>query len=539
MPLTDRPKAPKRLPSADLENSFFRAWALRGSEGANATERSQGGSGASTPPSPISPFTQLPDRRVRGAERKKMYSESNVPCPSPILRGPPPPFESSCSPPITIHEEPPFSLKRASTAISQSGGSSLRSSVGSKARRVLGFPDARTSPNVSRDGRAPRKAQQGFTWSRATSGYCFEVRIARKETVGTPQVSPEGAAPFARAHTIGHSTEFNDRNSILMVEAPSPSTPRPLVNVDNSSRRAISPTLTATSSDPFLPSESRREGLYCRTKRALGLKNGPIVAIARYAPVPERAMTGGVGFLLDRTSSTLRYLPSKDRGPTTSSATPSNLSIASPRSANRWRHLRPGFTSSIKSSSSSIRSYIRGKPPPPTPEPQSMYTGSDNIQYSAVELTYPDGPNFLPSEARRLKTPPTRTPSVSGKTMLRGLYSEHYLPCDTEAIKSPSSGSTLLLPLNNDSRATSVNIPPTQISERERQKSATDLHRRLSKADWYRVEMRAIDGPGGLTREQFVLSVPEHLPNSPMCPKHPKNKSGGKGVCVYHGRNTT
>jgi parafibromin len=34
----------------------------------------------------------------------------------------------------------------------------------------------------------------------------------------------------------------------------------------------------------------------------------------------------------------------------------------------------------------------------------------------------------------------------------------------------------------------------------------------------------------------FELSLPEHLPNSPLCPKNPKHKSGGAGICVYHGR---
>jgi hypothetical protein len=30
----------------------------------------------------------------------------------------------------------------------------------------------------------------------------------------------------------------------------------------------------------------------------------------------------------------------------------------------------------------------------------------------------------------------------------------------------------------------------------------------------------------------FEFNLPEHLPSSPMCPANPKNKSGGKGVCV-------
>lgn len=33
-----------------------------------------------------------------------------------------------------------------------------------------------------------------------------------------------------------------------------------------------------------------------------------------------------------------------------------------------------------------------------------------------------------------------------------------------------------------------------------------------------------------------MLDIPEHLPSSPLCPMHPKHKSGGKGICPYHGR---
>lgn len=34
----------------------------------------------------------------------------------------------------------------------------------------------------------------------------------------------------------------------------------------------------------------------------------------------------------------------------------------------------------------------------------------------------------------------------------------------------------------------------------------------------------------------FVLQLPEHLPNSLLCPKNPLHKSGGKGICPSHGR---
>lgn len=35
---------------------------------------------------------------------------------------------------------------------------------------------------------------------------------------------------------------------------------------------------------------------------------------------------------------------------------------------------------------------------------------------------------------------------------------------------------------------------------------------------------------------RFEFDVPEHLPSSPMCPANVRHKSGGTGLCVYHGR---
>ncbi|KAI1639813.1 hypothetical protein F4809DRAFT_638185 [Biscogniauxia mediterranea] len=36
--------------------------------------------------------------------------------------------------------------------------------------------------------------------------------------------------------------------------------------------------------------------------------------------------------------------------------------------------------------------------------------------------------------------------------------------------------------------------------------------------------------------DTFEFDVPEHLPSSPMCPTNKRHRSGGTGVCVYHGR---
>jgi hypothetical protein len=35
---------------------------------------------------------------------------------------------------------------------------------------------------------------------------------------------------------------------------------------------------------------------------------------------------------------------------------------------------------------------------------------------------------------------------------------------------------------------------------------------------------------------RFELSLPEHLPSSPLCPKNSKIESGRNGICLYHGR---
>ncbi|KAI3318300.1 hypothetical protein HD806DRAFT_540380 [Xylariaceae sp. AK1471] len=38
------------------------------------------------------------------------------------------------------------------------------------------------------------------------------------------------------------------------------------------------------------------------------------------------------------------------------------------------------------------------------------------------------------------------------------------------------------------------------------------------------------------TQRTFKFDLPEHLPTSPMCPANSRHKTGGTGVCVYHGR---
>ena len=415
---------------------------------------------------------------------------------------------------------------------------SLQPSVGAKARRILGFEDHQTLPRTDQNERPFRKAQQGFRWSRATSGFWIEIRIGKEKLANSPQAGSDTGPSFLQTNTREHSSDYDDNNHILTTGTPLPSLYRPLLNNDSNPQSLATLSVAADFPDAFLPADYFKEGLYCRTKRALGLKTGPIIALERSTRNSERAMTGEVDSLLDRTSSALRLFASKAREPTTSSITSSDLSIASPRSANRWQHLQSGVMSSAVSTSSSIRSFMRGRPPPPSPAPQEVYTGSDNNQYFSTDLTYPGGPTFLPSEARRIRTPPKGTPSVSVVALHRDIFLDSPVE-DTKASYLESLKSTLPTPVRTDNLPTRISISPTQTSDGKQQMDATGVHRRVLEPEWYRIEWPVIDSYQGMTREEFVLSVPEHLPNSPVCPKHPKHKSGGMGVCVYHGRNQT
>ena len=50
-------------------------------------------------------------------------------------------------------------------------------------------------------------------------------------------------------------------------------------------------------------------------------------------------------------------------------------------------------------------------------------------------------------------------------------------------------------------------------------------------------DFRAAKSLARKQRLEIEMSLPpEHLPNSPLCPKHPMHKSKGKGICMYHGR---
>jgi hypothetical protein len=49
-------------------------------------------------------------------------------------------------------------------------------------------------------------------------------------------------------------------------------------------------------------------------------------------------------------------------------------------------------------------------------------------------------------------------------------------------------------------------------------------------------EQSSFDAAEAAERAKFDWLVPEHLPNSPLCPLHPKYRGVSKGMCFHHGR---
>ncbi|KAI0132065.1 hypothetical protein BJ170DRAFT_592046 [Xylariales sp. AK1849] len=159
-------------------------------------------------------------------------------------------------------------------------------------------------------------------------------------------------------------------------------------------------------------------------------------------------------------------------------------------------HRKPS-NESDHSVSSSIRDVLRGETPHSTPEPDRQRL------HGEWEKMWPGG------EACRIKTPPLRHRSKDGTRPSRAFFmdvSQHSHPSSD----SPPSGS------HSDTAATN------------RSEKAHDK-------EWWEVPL-AVPRWEDMGPKSFEFDLPEHLPSSPMCPANKKHKSGGTGVCVYHGR---
>ena len=354
------------------------------------------------------------------------------------------------------------------------------SAINSKGIQILEISDAVRVPDSPKD-EEPLQARSDAQWKRELLGGRLGIRFGR-EIVQREEPS-EGVTPSS----LSYITSLGIPSTASLTRTQTLSGARGTDSVSNQLLLEESPEeSTSTVSAP-------KEGLYCRTKRALGLKREIVNPTAGVYRSKDATAT-----VLDRVSSNLREIAAKRLLSSSARTSVSDLSIAAPR-----RHrFRP---SSIYSTSSSIGERMMGSPPITTPNSEAVYMEPGSQRNLAVGLG-DDNPTFLPSEARRVTTPPLPDGSP-GKSKLRGFFLDYQaLQVHNFAPRDPSRS-----------------VPTERVGG-------------VSETEWYRRKLDIIDAECS-SPEEFVASVPEHLPNSPLCPRHPEHRSRGRGVCPYHGKN--
>jgi hypothetical protein len=145
--------------------------------------------------------------------------------------------------------------------------------------------------------------------------------------------------------------------------------------------------------------------------------------------------------------------------------------------------------------------------------------------------------DYLPTEARRINTPPVVKPGKGNRLM--GQFWDHKMPGINDAgFAAANMGSQHVhtpFPMLGEAYAFS-DLPSSTLD--------TPLPENERDADWYRIRADAVlDGDEHdmdieELKAMFDWDIPDHLPSSPLCPANPKHISGGTGICVYHGRGT-
>jgi hypothetical protein len=137
---------------------------------------------------------------------------------------------------------------------------------------------------------------------------------------------------------------------------------------------------------------------------------------------------------------------------------------------------------------------------------------------------------FLPTEARRVNTPPLVTTSHEKGNKVTGYFWDFWYNDDDGKEGNRTGPSTDVMEYHQP-------FPQPKIDSIRDSTAHPGVD---SEKYWYRVRLDRImdeDEPRDLGElRMFDWDIPEHLPSSPLCPLHPKHQGRGRRVCVYHGR---
>ena len=199
---------------------------------------------------------------------------------------------------------------------------------------------------------------------------------------------------------------------------------------------------------------------------------------------------------------------------------------------------------------------------------QPTYKSANGKEYYKTSITAPGAPSFLPSEMKRVNTPPLKDTAPANKKTIgfKGLFFDmRSIPLEQQGsgAESPVAAAlkrrTPILPKASlQSLLPKLSMPKLKrkASERLQQEpeqpadplEVTSFHQTPFSqryGDTRRAKMSQIrsyvddslkDDDDDSAMFPFESDVPEHLPNSPLCPLSAKHKSGGKAICPIHRR---
>ncbi|KAF2226203.1 hypothetical protein BDZ85DRAFT_76987 [Elsinoe ampelina] len=144
------------------------------------------------------------------------------------------------------------------------------------------------------------------------------------------------------------------------------------------------------------------------------------------------------------------------------------------------------------------------------------YLASDGKQYPRMYLTSPSSPSFLPSEMRRVNTPPVRQVASAGGT--RGI------------------GRNFALGTNQTNESEESLVSPPERRRRKEKQSPPIDRPGDEQRDFFRMRIDQVLNTPDEQTAGFSFDIPDHLPSSPLCPLHPKHHGGQKLICPMHGR---
>lgn len=493
--------------------SFFQSWTLRLSEKADTNVAS---------PS-ISPSCVDRVARIPVAERSDLKVS--------YLPSPPGPLKHNAVSFQTLSSEASlkdvgqsraphdavdsFDQRRTHSRISSNGSKDLKFfnlAIGPKRAEGEHFPSE--PPSVAEVGQSVTKQKQGhraslFSFHKATIDISFSNPACQPPAQRTSGAEDEQTAKTRKGpRKVSIFSPSRKKKSDPIAQAEDGKLPTTTTSWPSETKA-----LERGSSNPEKHRGFKRdsrassgiEALYDRSRRFLkGFGRRTTSDPASYSIDSQHATK--VSELLDRVNSVLVDQTHHNtlRSPTQESLTGSQLGKA--RSPSK----------SVLSRSSSIQNLMLGKPPVNTPDSDALYGGPDDHEFFKVDISNPTGPTFLPSEARRIGTPPL--PSQGPRGPRRSFFFDLNGP-------RPTTDSS---PSDSDGDSNDSDTPSARLFAAARRRSAWTN-------DWFSVQLMIEDAREA--DEHFELNVPEHLLGSPLCPRSPMHKSGGNGVCVYHGRN--